>query len=61
VRDLAFLIGGADGHSGQVLERADITIRFGRLTWPHLMARAMLMEQIYRVQTLLSGHPYHRV
>jgi 23S rRNA (pseudouridine1915-N3)-methyltransferase len=60
IRDTAFLIGGADGHDERVRSRADAVIRFGRLTWPHLMVRVMLMEQIYRAQTILAGHPYHR-
>ena len=60
VRDVAFLIGGADGHGDRARSRADATIRFGCLTWPHLMVRVMLMEQIYRAQTILAGHPYHR-
>ncbi|MGK9232571.1 23S rRNA (pseudouridine(1915)-N(3))-methyltransferase RlmH [Inquilinus limosus] len=58
--DAAFLIGGADGHDDAVRGRADLLLSFGRLTWPHLLARAMLAEQIYRAQTILSGHPYHR-
>ncbi|MGK9168213.1 23S rRNA (pseudouridine(1915)-N(3))-methyltransferase RlmH [Inquilinus limosus] len=58
--DLAFLIGGADGHDDAVRDRADLLLCFGRLTWPHMLARAMLAEQIYRAQTILSGHPYHR-
>lgn len=59
--DVAFLIGGADGHDGSVRDRADLLLSFGRLTWPHLLARAMLAEQIYRALTILSGHPYHRI
>lgn len=60
VRDVAFLIGGADGHSEAVRARADYLISFGKLTWPHMLARVMLMEQIYRAQQILAGHPYHR-
>mgnify|MGYP001224224109 CR=1 FL=1 len=60
VQDLAFLIGGADGHGEPVRQRADLTLAFGRMTWPHMLVRAMLAEQIYRAQTILSGHPYHR-
>jgi 23S rRNA (pseudouridine1915-N3)-methyltransferase len=60
VSDVAFLIGGADGHGEAVLERADLVVSFGAMTWPHLLARAMLAEQIYRAQQLLAGHPYHR-
>lgn len=60
VSDVAFLIGGADGHSEELLERAALVVSFGAMTWPHLLARAMLAEQIYRSQQLLAGHPYHR-
>lgn len=60
VADVAFLIGGADGHTGALLERAALALSFGAMTWPHLLARAMLAEQIYRAQQLLAGHPYHR-
>jgi 23S rRNA (pseudouridine1915-N3)-methyltransferase len=56
----AFLIGGADGHGAAVLDRAQVKIAFGVATWPHLLVRAMLAEQIYRACTLLAGHPYHR-
>lgn len=58
--DVAFLIGGADGHGAQVSERADLLLSLGPATWPHLLARAMLLEQIYRSFTILAGHPYHR-
>lgn len=58
--DVAFLIGGADGCAAAVKEAADATIAFGRATWPHLLVRALLCEQIYRAMTILSGHPYHR-
>ena len=57
---VAFLIGGADGLDDNVRRRADLSLSFGRLTWPHLLARGMLVEQIYRVQQILAGHPYHR-
>jgi 23S rRNA (pseudouridine1915-N3)-methyltransferase len=60
VSDVAFLIGGADGHGEELLERAALVVSFGAMTWPHLLARAMLAEQIYRSQQLLAGHPYHR-
>ena len=60
VQDLAFAIGGADGLSQAVRDRADLLLAFGRATWPHMLVRAMLAEQIYRAQTILSGHPYHR-
>jgi 23S rRNA (pseudouridine1915-N3)-methyltransferase len=58
--DLAFAIGGADGLDGAVTARADLVLALGRMTWPHMMVRAMLLEQVYRAQTILSGHPYHR-
>ena len=60
VADVAFLIGGADGHTDALLKRAALVLSFGAMTWPHLLARAMLAEQIYRAQQLLAGHPYHR-
>lgn len=56
----AFLIGGADGHDADMRRRADLTLSFGAATWPHLLVRAMLTEQLYRAMTILSGHPYHR-
>jgi 23S rRNA (pseudouridine1915-N3)-methyltransferase len=60
VADLAFLIGGADGHAEPVRARADLLLAFGRATWPHLLVRVMLAEQLYRARTILEGHPYHR-
>ena len=57
---VAFAIGGPDGHGDEIKNRADRTIRFGSLTWPHQLARIMLVEQLYRAITILSGHPYHR-
>ena len=60
VQDLAFAVGGADGLSQAVRDRADLLLAFGRATWPHMLVRTMLAEQIYRAQTILSGHPYHR-
>lgn len=57
---LAFAIGGPDGHGEMLLERADLTLRMGRMTWPHQLARVMLAEQVYRAITILNGHPYHR-
>lgn len=57
---VAFTIGGPDGHGQAVLGRAHLTIAFGAATWPHLLVRAMLLEQIFRSLTILSGHPYHR-
>jgi 23S rRNA (pseudouridine1915-N3)-methyltransferase len=60
VPTIAFLIGGADGHGDAVRKRADYLLAFGAMTWPHLMVRAMLCEQLYRAQQILAGHPYHR-
>jgi len=60
VAHVAFLIGGADGHAERLLQKASLVLSFGAMTWPHLLARAMLAEQIYRAQQLLAGHPYHR-
>ena len=58
--DIAFLIGGAEGLHQNILEAAELVLSLGAMTWPHLMARAMLMEQLYRAHTILTGHPYHR-
>lgn len=55
-----FLIGGPDGHGEAVASRADLTLSLGAMTWPHLLARVLLAEQIYRAATILAGHPYHR-
>jgi len=60
VAELAFAIGGADGLGAEVLDRADATLSLGPMTWPHLLARCMLLEQLYRAQQILAGHPYHR-
>jgi 23S rRNA (pseudouridine1915-N3)-methyltransferase len=59
-RDLVFAIGGADGHGAALKSRADETLAFGQMTWPHQIVRLLLAEQIYRAMTILSGHPYHR-
>jgi 23S rRNA (pseudouridine1915-N3)-methyltransferase len=59
-RDLALLIGGADGLAAEVLARADFKLALSRLTLPHALARILLMEQLYRAQSLLDHHPYHR-
>ena len=59
-REIAFLIGGADGHAEAVRKRADLLLGFGAMTWPHLLVRGMLFEQLYRAQQILAGHPYHR-
>jgi 23S rRNA (pseudouridine1915-N3)-methyltransferase len=55
-----FIIGGADGLAASLRERAGLTIAFGTATWPHQFVRIMLLEQLYRAITILSGHPYHR-
>ncbi len=55
-----FAIGGADGHADMIRKKALKTISFGQATWPHLLVRAMLAEQLYRATTILMGHPYHR-
>ncbi|MEK9752613.1 MAG: 23S rRNA (pseudouridine(1915)-N(3))-methyltransferase RlmH [Rhodospirillaceae bacterium] len=60
VREIAFLIGGADGHGEAVLRTADLKLSLGPQTWPHLMVRAMLAEQLYRTESILASHPYHR-
>jgi 23S rRNA (pseudouridine1915-N3)-methyltransferase len=59
-RAVAFLIGGADGHAREVLARADACLSLGAMTWPHMLVRPMLAEQIYRAWAILNGHPYHR-
>jgi len=59
-RRAAFLIGGAEGLDDAILHRADLTLAFGSATWPHMLARCMLVEQIYRAHEILAGHPYHR-
>jgi 23S rRNA (pseudouridine1915-N3)-methyltransferase len=59
-QNVGFMIGGADGLAASLLADADMTFAFGAATWPHQLVRIMLMEQIYRMTTILSGHPYHR-
>lgn len=59
-RPICFLIGGAEGLDKAVIARADHVLSLGRLTWPHLLARAMLTEQLYRARSIAAGHPYHR-
>ena len=54
------MIGGADGFGDSERSEADLLLSFGALTWPHMMARAMLTEQLYRATTIIAGHPYHR-
>jgi 23S rRNA (pseudouridine1915-N3)-methyltransferase len=60
VRDLAFVIGGADGLDAAVIDRADAVLSLGPMTWPHLLVRVMLAEQLWRAASILDGHPYHR-
>ena len=59
-REARFLIGGADGFGDQERAGADLILSFGRATWPHLLARAMLAEQLWRATSILVNHPYHR-
>ena len=58
--EICFLIGGADGHLQSTRDKADLLLSFGKLTLPHMLMRAVLCEQIYRVQTIINHHPYHR-
>ena len=60
VADLAFAIGGADGLDRRLIDGAALVLSLGAMTWPHLLARVLLAEQIYRAQSILLGHPYHR-
>jgi len=60
VREARFVIGAADGHSESDRKQADLLLAFGPMTWPHLMVRSMLAEQLWRATSILSGHPYHR-
>ncbi|MBB3359080.1 MULTISPECIES: 23S rRNA (pseudouridine(1915)-N(3))-methyltransferase RlmH [unclassified Novosphingobium] len=60
VREARFLIGAADGHDDSLRDGADLLIAFGAATWPHMMARAMLAEQLWRATSIIAGHPYHR-
>lgn len=57
---VVFVIGGADGLPADVKAKAKLTLAFGAATWPHLLVRTMLAEQLYRAMTIISGHPYHR-
>jgi 23S rRNA (pseudouridine1915-N3)-methyltransferase len=60
VRETRFLVGAADGHGEAARQNADLLLGFGAMTWPHLLARAMLAEQLWRATSILAGHPYHR-
>ncbi len=59
-RPVCFVLGGAEGLSAAVMARADHALSLGRLTWPHLLARVMLAEQLYRARSIAQRHPYHR-
>ena len=59
-REARFLIGAADGHDEEMRRSADLLLSFGPATWPHMMARAMLAEQLFRSVSILANHPYHR-
>jgi 23S rRNA (pseudouridine1915-N3)-methyltransferase len=58
--EITFLIGGADGLTDEIRKNAKFLLSFGKQTWPHMLVRVMLMEQIYRAQQIIAGHPYHR-
>ncbi len=60
-QDVAFVIGGADGIDPALRARAEFSLSFGRMVWPHMLVRVMLAEQLYRAATILGGGPYHRV
>jgi 23S rRNA (pseudouridine1915-N3)-methyltransferase len=57
---ITFLIGGAEGFTDEIRQKANMMMSFGQQTWPHVMVRVMLLEQIYRAQQIIVGHPYHR-
>lgn len=59
-REVRFLIGAADGHDDALRAQADLLLAFGAATWPHMLARAMLAEQLWRAASIIAGHPYHR-
>ena len=60
IREVRFLIGAADGHDDALRREADLLLAFGEATWPHMLARAMLAEQLWRATSILANHPYHR-
>lgn len=60
VASVAFLIGGPDGHGPEALASADLKLSLGKPTYPHMLVRVLLVEQLYRATTILTGHPYHR-
>lgn len=57
---MVFFIGGPDGFKKEILSQSDKVISFGRVTWPHMLLRIMLLEQLYRAVTIIKNHPYHR-
>jgi 23S rRNA (pseudouridine1915-N3)-methyltransferase len=59
--ELAFLIGGADGLDQDLVRGCDLSLALGPMTWPHMLVRGLIAEQIYRAQQIAAGHPYHRV
>jgi 23S rRNA (pseudouridine1915-N3)-methyltransferase len=59
-REARFLIGAADGHDDAIRDKADLLLSFGPATWPHMLVRAMLAEQLFRATSILANHPYHR-
>ena len=59
-RETRFLLGAADGHEDELRGKADLLLSFGAATWPHMLARAMLAEQLFRATSILANHPYHR-
>jgi len=60
ITNINFAIGGAFGHGEKIKKTADRVIAFGQLTWPHQMVKMMIAEQIYRIETIIQGHPYHK-
>lgn len=60
IKETSLLIGGADGISEELLQKANTTLSFGRCTWPHLLMRVLLLEQLYRASCIIEKHPYHR-
>lgn len=58
--EITFIIGGADGLAPEIRKKAKFLMSFGKQTWPHMLVRVMLLEQVYRAQQILAGHPYHR-
>ena len=61
IKIINFAIGGPYGHGEAIKKKANIILSFGKMTWPHLMARVMIVEQLYRVETIFNNHPYHKI